>query len=93
MFIPVKNKELSSDKSILTSFKAKKFDKEFSILFSSNKIEDIINVEHLLKNNGINYILIDEHATSLMRFVPGLETRILVSNKDIERSVKLLQSL
>jgi len=66
---------------------------EFVLLYSSKDIVRITQIENALRVRDIECIVLDRHGSVMMSFVPEIEMRIMVHQKDFDWSVQIMNKL
>ena len=68
-----------------------KNEKDYVLLTSTNDWVKVQAITDHLKNNGIKCVVLDQHSTTMMRFIPEVEMRVMVSTEDYESSLKIIK--
>ena len=69
------------------------FKDNFTVLISTKDPLKVQLVVNLLRENNIEYSVLDCHSTQMLRFLPDVEIRVMVLGKNYDESIKLVESL
>lgn len=66
---------------------------DLQIIYTSKDRIMIVHIEEVLKEHGIKCFIFDEQANSMMRFIDGMEMRVLVHKDDYEKGMSVIDSI
>ncbi len=85
------SKAISNNISIRT--KANKAAEDLVLLTSTKDQIRLGQIQQALENRGISCVILDQHSTVMIGFLPDVEMRIMVHAKDFENSVRIIDNL
>ncbi len=92
--MPHYKKDVKAKPIISTSFEVEgQKDENYVRLISSKDPVEVEAIKGALMASNIDCIVLDQHSAALMRFIPEVEMRIMVSPKDYEDGLKIIEDL
>lgn len=75
------------------SAKANKASEDLVFLISTKDQIRLGQIQQALQNTGISCVILDQHSTVMIGFLPDVEMRIMVHAKDFENSMRIIDNL
>ena len=75
------------------SAKANKTAEDLVFLTSTKDQIKLGQIQQALQNRGISSVILDQHSTVMIGFLPDVEMRIMVHAKDFESSARIIDNL
>ena len=92
IFVRKRKQPGSRSLSYQNNSKTKKYG-NYALLISTKDLPRSQAIIDALSGNHIHYVVLDQHAAQIMRFLPDLEMRIMVPVEDLGRSKEAVRHL
>ena len=90
---PVKSKKKRDTISVKPIFTESISDENFVQLTTTKDCIKVHAIKNTLIDNDINCVVLDQHLTRMMFYLPDVEMRIMVPKKDFENSITIIETL